>query len=316
MMFGSLEETNPTKAVVDAVRRRRRRRKNTGGSVCSSPSLLDMTIEEETLNDLEESSSCASEKKETLDHPPSVPIARTKSAPHLAGYPPSPDRHNVTEDVHMTGMNSYRRVEIFRAKTDSRRSIADQHGEREVPENHRRRSRSLTAPIRVRRFVSPSPPPRPEPKAPAEPTRHIWRRERALRDGIHAPAVASSSGSEDSRSIASSPSLLREARIRRLQLQSLKQEKHRSRSLGAPKKLNRRQVSPDPSIDNKSDLSRRTDPGPFRHVSPDRSQTTQGSIPSQATDPSSSFLLDSLDASLAQLYRPYDVEYGPEERSV
>jgi hypothetical protein len=339
------------------VRRRLRNRRAPSGSVCSSPSLLETTIEEETPADLVDSETeSARDADASFSHyddaseqcePPLIP--RSTSAPNLSMSADLSSSMDIPDDL-----SAIEKVEVSRkeGEVDTDNKQRRSRSLDKVEAMHRR-SRSLSLPRRKCRSLSakrslwqkftrshnsssrgPLPPITGKDKL-------SWNETRHYRGGIHAPAVVSSSDSEDDDSQPHTTTA-REARIRRLQKQTkvtpaIVQKERRAHSLGpgirtgrkvAPTAsstiisygVNRSFESPSRSWKDSATTSDNTVPM-RRAVSPDRSQTDRSGSLEEATmsaDESyqGSFLLDSLDVGLAQLSRPYDVEYGPEESSI
>jgi hypothetical protein len=267
---GHLPRPSPTK---------RRRRLRSNNSISSGTSLLDLTIEEETAVDLKEFESDA-EGENDIQEP--VKLVRQRSAPNLAAFnSKSMNREKVCEEVHMEGLNSYRRVETWRSTSPMRPSV---ESPKPLGTASQRigRSRSLTPLRGTRRLVSRSPSPTASLHTPKK--KSLWKEERETRGGIHNEVSFSSDSGDEDQSHASSPSLLsqaRQARIKRLQRAS-----PTSDALDATP--TRRGRTLDPTINRAC-------------VSP---------------DDTGSMLLDTLDLQLAKVQRPDGAEYGPDEVSL
>ena len=345
--YATLQENNP-KAAIERAAKKRRQERGTGDSLTSS--LLDETIEEETDADIQEILEDLSRgftapdpvDSTTAEHIPM--IARTRSAPNLAGLPAVSKKSESVEDLNMTGIHSFHRVEMFRSyaepkkqpRSDPRPPLPSRSRSRSRSE----RGRSLSATRLDKQFNEGPPslsatrldkqfnegPPSPNP---AQRT-NIWRTERAARESIHAPvSISSSDDSNAGRSYDSAPNRVRETRIRRLQSESGEAAPlRRSRSL-EPGHRGLKVSHPSQTSDARSErlevLSRKTDPGRLRRrvsLSPERSVSTNKSPGNSQTSNDSSirydssYVLDNLDASLAQLHRPIDAEYGPDESSI
>jgi hypothetical protein len=253
---------------------KRRRRLRSANSVTSGTSLLDLTIEEETAVDLQEFESDTEEKYEP------VKLVRQRSAPNLAAFHSRfSDREKVCEEVHMEGLNSYRRVETWRSTGPMRRPSV----ERPLATASQRmgRSRSLTPLKGIRRLVSRSPSPAASLQAPKKAP--LWK-ERELRGGIHNQVSFSSDSGDEDQSHATSPTLVsraRQARMKRLQRASPTESLDTTPNRRATRTLD---VPVNPTC-----------------VSPDDTGST---------------LLDTIDLQLAKVQRPDGAEYGPDEVSL
>lgn len=332
LIFESSAEFSPPPENSVGTRRRSRRRRSRGPhSVCSSPSLLHVTIEEETAEDLEEH--CLDSDDDPQHDKPLPLLTRTRSAPNLlASYIRSKNRSNVAEDLHMTGIHSFHRVENYRSEYSKANSLTD--ASKRDCDSHCKENSRAAVPV-----VSPR----------LEPKQSVWRDERHMRRGIHETETIVSTDSSDHHSLMSSPSPTsrRASRIRRLQQVQIDDKqslRRRSRTLDPPKKRNSRRITPvrsstqsvvsDPGSPNcrsrcpvspnadqdTAATSEQTRTRSTGRVSPDLSFITTPSQQSLSNHSHISYadsgLVDTLNLSLAELHRPYDNECSPEEGSV
>ena len=286
-------------------RRARRSRSRASGSVGSAPSLLDVTIEEETPSDLEDFNK---EEEPT----------RTPLASYAAGS--SSGSRNVPTSLKMSGMHSYRSVENS-GEDDLDRITA---GVQEVLK--RSRSRSIGGGLRSTgkahtvRSLSPS-----------TNRASTWRTEREDRAGIHNPAVVVSD--EDDPGTAAKD--LRQSRIQRLQSAEsaiARARMRRDKFFGDMKPPYGAYVKRLENDESKTDYKTYTTPSTPSKQGSDPPATVSPASPgddgSNTTTPDDvgevgSFLLgalnlelNDLDVSLAALSRPDGSEYGPDEHSI
>ena len=308
-------------------RKARRSRSRASGSVGSSPSLLDVTIEEETPSDLEEFNN--EEKKNPK---------RTT----LASYAAESGNKSriVPSSLNMTGMHSYHTVEHH--GSDELEAITA--GVQEALRRARGRSASTDVQGKVYSVRSLSP----------STTRvSTWRAERENRASIHDPVVVSSSSDEDDQGVDANN--LRQSRIQRLQ-----QRIHQQTSISPQNRTTLQQLSTteitalvrakvrrdkyfgdyksrydSPSKTSDESLSQQSQDPPAHLVTSPSKKSPAPVSPGFAGDDGSntttpddvgevgSFLLGALnlelhdlDASLAALSRPDDSEIGPDERSI
>mmetsp|Transcript_4077 Transcript_4077/g.11103 ORF Transcript_4077/g.11103 Transcript_4077/m.11103 type:complete len:908 (+) Transcript_4077:67-2790(+) len=298
------EEEEPERSSQRKVLRppRKPKRHNHGGSVSSSHSLLSYTIEEETEEDLRNDS-------DNYKSPVRNGIRRTTSVPNLTSYGTPTKIKGVAEDVSNThGVNSYHAVELHREDPSDNKSIMSmssglestltgpqpfqQARGREQPRIVDNTDMTEPSPLRKKRSKSLEV----RPKKPSD--SNIWKSEREIRKGIHqAPSFASSGDSSGDDMSASGGEKARLARIQRLQSHNLPKSRAPMHTYGnfiGQQYFSRRAhvVSPEPS-------------------SEDVSIASQSDI-----DAAESFLLDTVDVSLAKLARNTDDEYGSEENSI
>ena len=288
------------KTILRPKRRARRIKKRTGGSVGSAPSLLDVTIEEETPSDLEDFNK---EAEKTVQNP-------------LTGYSADSGNknHNVVTSLHMTGMHSYHTVEHHR--TEELQQITS--GVQEALKRGRTEKADQVSGYKGSRSLSPS-----------AARVSMWRSERENRGGIHDDAVVSSSDDDEPGTLVND---LRHARIQRLQQggnQSsaiARARKRRDRFFGdmqpsfgpsststAYKKL--ALVTPPPAkatVERPLTASRKMATDDDSHTTTPDDVGEIGSFLMGGLD----LELNDLDASLAQLQREDGTEYGPDEHSI
>ena len=283
------------------------RKRPTSGSVSSSHSLLSYTIEEETEEDLQ---------KDSIENQGQNDVSR--SSKRSSSTPPNLDRgfgmrspvRGVAEEVTMVGMNAFRVVELCRQPGDQNESISGNSNDRidssgsglchvnkhamgdeskAIDSNLRkRRSRSLELPTRTR--------------APIETS--IWKAERESKAGIHrTPSYVSSGESSADDECTFSRDKIRRARVHRLQ--------------------NQRHADLDTSIERCGDLMQTGSLTPVRDVSrrtvavsPEVNSEDMPVAARSDIEAPETYVLDTVDASLAQLARDTDEEYGSEEDSI
>ena len=229
----------------------------------------------------------------------------TISAPHLASFAPGTtcDSAKVSEDVIMTGMNSFNRIETWRGDEPKKA----------VPESEDMKDDSSLQDAttdQVERVEKSTPP-----KIP------VFKEERDIRGGIHDTLIVSGESSEDNGSERASTRSLdaRRARIRRLQLD--RNRPPRSRTLDPPRRKRRPVFNDDTNavLWKKSPIDEETVHPVLEKrslVMNDDANTIQSNRSLLVNDDSTDILLDALDLDLVEFQRPDGMEYGPEERSL
>lgn len=281
-------------------RSRRSRRIPTGRSVVSASSLLTSAIEEETAEDLEISDHESGVAAKAALNP--VPLTRSRSAPSLAGFGRlTTDVGNVYEDIHMTGINSFHTAEIFR-RSDESSSTTSSRGKKSIG-----RGSSGLGTLGWKRKIPPSSSSVPD-QGTATTTQAvtkkvpIFRKERALRAGIHHAQsyISDPSSGEESKSASSAPSMRsRKARLARLKrLQGLPLTK--TQGYGGRPNRNESHVRVGVAVQS-------TGSG--------RSGGSTVSGNSKSFD-SGNYLIDLMDVQLAELNRPEGAHKGPDEESL
>ncbi|KAL7575838.1 hypothetical protein ACA910_003159 [Epithemia clementina (nom. ined.)] len=309
---------------------RARRRRQNSGSVTSSQSLLSYTIEEETEEELQKATH---DDQDSNSSPKSQQgsIKRANSFPNLSRLSlSSPVREIVAEDVTMNGMNSYRAAEVSRHADDRSallsvytgmsekesvltgpKAFRDQKSELDLNQPDDESSSFYASPntsptrlLQKRRSKSLEVRSRP----PFE--TKIWKTEVELRASIHRTQSYVSSSGSSSNEETSSRGRVRQSRVQRLQTQ--RNLRHQS---------GERKYYSDYSDDTGTTTSLSTPKisgnRKPRAVSPgDPSDEDMSSSAKSEVDIVESFLLDSVDVSLARLARGSDEEYGTEEESI
>lgn len=288
-------------------RRGRRMHRSRGGrSVASSTSLLSATIEEETAEDLATSDGSEIELHGEIERHCLVPLTRSRSAPALARFGRlKKDAGNVAEDIRMTGIHSYSKVQIFRDTDASTKSSRDRKG---VAILNNDLSWTATGPRQRRQMIQSSAHSVPEQRTPSRwvaKRMPLFREERAIRSGMHSQSYFSDhSSSEDTKSATTAPSLRsRQARLARLhRLQG--QAQLSPRRAAAIRQKDFHGTPPRNQTRSKND-----------HVH--GSEESAGSEGQENTSfDSGSYMIDLLDVQLAELNRPEGAYIGPDEVSV
>jgi hypothetical protein len=255
-----------------------RRKQNTSRSVVSVSSLLDLTIEEETLADIKDEMDI--DKDDSFDPYSTRPVLqRTRSAPNLPPMQRRPKASKPSDDSDVSSKQRPKPLEEF--KTTAMNSYRVESWGRE-------RSRSVS-PASAR-----SNPEMKEKKIP------IFREERNVRAGIHAPEIITVDPNDDHVSTLSTVSLVsrkaRQARLRRL-AEARARSPHRLRRQDTPQ--SQQQLGSSGKIDDGRDDAGIVD------------VTAEDSGPDDT-----SMVLDKLDLDLVEIQRPDGAEYGPEEASL
>jgi hypothetical protein len=334
----TIDGVSPIKKSDGNLRKKRRSRRSrqfpSARSVASATSLLSFTIAEETADDLEPSDSSVVdtpekyEPRSTTLNP--VPFKRSRSAPTLAGFSRQ-NMHagNVYDDIHMTGINSYHTATIFRRTDESSKSSREKHSGRSSGSSE---GSSATGPRGWKRLVPPSLSSASDKEVTARTATKkvsMFRKERALREGIHLAQsyVSDPSSSEDNQS-SSSARIKRSRKARQARLKRLQGHTNAAVSAtptggdapdrtlqGQPQSLAKTQPNAEVVTPTRDETSSCSPPRSGSTVKSTGTVGSEGSRTSKSFD-SGSYYIDMLDVQLAELNRPDGAQKGPDEESL